>query len=75
MKRTKEKKRGAVASAAAKVAGAGRPKVGPEKKVVTLYLEAELYDRIQQRHGRGVSSVINDLIRAYLQEDLQKSDA
>ena len=57
-----------VATAAASVAKAGRPKEGPEKKVVTLYLEADLYARVQKLHGRQVSTLVNNLLRAFLLE-------
>lgn len=68
----KKKAKNAIEAAAAKVAGAGRPREGPEKKVVTLYLEAELYAEAQKRQGRQVSTLINDLLRAYLEANCQE---
>ena len=60
-----------IASAAASVAKVGRPKEGPEKKVVTLYLEADLYASVQRLQGRQVSALVNDLLRAYLANRLE----
>lgn len=57
---------------AAKRAPVGRPKSGNPKRVVTLYLEVELYNAVKALHKGEVSSVINDLLRSYLEQKAGK---
>lgn len=68
MKKTRQKN-AAVEKAAKAVVKSGRPKKGAEKKVVTLYLESELYEKLKAIHSGEVSRVINDLVREYLKQN------
>jgi hypothetical protein len=56
----------AISLAGKKVALAENTQSKPRKKMVTLYLDEELYERLQKGKSRKVSLILNDLIRAYL---------
>jgi hypothetical protein len=62
-------KREIKATVAEKAAKRARGKVvggDSSKRIVTLYLDADLYQRLQQRHPRKVSQAVAELIEAYL---------